>query len=302
MLNKYFVLLAALLTVCQLLSAQKISNLYMIIGNDLQISSPQEETQDPSELENYLETQPLPSALKLYSLSKIGQGLGHIDSHETLGLYLRGAVKDLEPFINLEAHWLGSSRWAGSAGLGTRYIDQEAQAVYGINGYYDYLYSEISTPQFSLGVEYNGRWLEVSGNYYWQIGQEKTIGKPKTRHYEGGYFSTCRQTYELINGWDAEIGTRWLKASPFNLYTGVGLYEYRYHKDNEKAFAGICYRVELSYLDRGLIGIVGTHDSMFGDKLQGIIEINFPFTSILAPRRQTIPFRPNTSCCWKTNF
>ncbi len=305
MLNKHFILLAIHLLFCASLGAQTNSNLYMIVGNDLQIVSTPEEIQEPSIVANKLETTPTNLAIKLYSRSNLGRELGHIGSYETIGLYLNGTIKDLEPFINLEGHWLGNLRWAGSAGLGVRYVDDKAKAVYGINGYYDYLYSEISTPQLSLGLEYSNKWFGIYGNYYWQTGREKPVGRSKTRYYDGGYFSTCVQTYELINGWDAEIGTgwnRWINLFPFRLYTGVGFYEYHYHKDDKIAFSGVRYRMEINYLDVGSIGIIGTHDHMFGNKLQGNIEINFPFIFGRPPRRQSVPLRPNTSCCWKTNF
>lgn len=260
-----------------------------------------------------------------YLRAKIGRGLGNIDSYETAGLYHDWNADRFQPFVSVEGHWLRDKQWAASAGLGLRYIDDDASAVYGINGYCDYLWAPQDTSQLGLGLECGARHFDIVANLYLQLGAEEVhVGEPLFIEYDGGYFAYRAECLERLNGGDIELGTnwnRWWWIFPFDLYVGAGLYQYRYRKDNEVAFTGQRYRIELTYLDLVTIGLIGTRDGMFQDALQALIQINISFDDCgfvfcrdlmrvcflngvtgHPPRRQDVIIRPDSHCCWETNF
>lgn len=164
-----------------------------------------------------------------------GKGLGYPIGYTTFGFFVAGGElinepqNQFSPFLDFRANLFNKGKFAGTAGLGVRYINY-CDYICGINVYYDARKTDLRWyQQAGGGIEFFINPWTIYGNFYLPFGTKRKYSSPKVfSNYEDGYFVTLRKREEALAGADIELG--YLGKIPcegFTVYAGIGQYFFK---------------------------------------------------------------------------
>jgi Inverse autotransporter, beta-domain len=226
---------------------------------------------------------------QLITLSHVeGKGLGYSKGYTSLDMFMGSLLCESEfaPFIDLRGHVFNNGRLAGNAGAGLRWLNIPCRQVWGINAFYD-SFSAHRRPyhQVSLGLELLSASFELHLNGYLPVGKKKTQIYLISYDFSKGFLCKVREQFSM-GGCDLELGYRFCKMKPLDLYAGLGAYYYRGRsektknafKETTKQIGGGRFRVSASFMKYVKLEGTVTYDNRFRWGGQGLISFCVPFS------------------------
>lgn len=202
-------------------------------------------------------------------------GIGYKRGYSTLGLFLTpGHLLDATLlFADLRGEVFDNAKYAGNAGLGFRYLFPTPW-ILGGNLFYDYRRTHHNYQQIGLGLEFLASRFEARANGYLPIGEKK-------------HRSHHRSVEFAMKGLGAEIGAHLIRPTQdYTLYAGVGPYYYK-GKFDKQAFGG---KARLLLMVPNIsIELSDSYDSLFHNKFQGQVSLNFAFGPSLEKKQRCSP-------------
>ncbi len=236
---------------------------------------------------------------QFYLSHTFGRGLGDQKGYTTLGAFFIPSLffnHNTSLFIDGSGHYFDDGKWAGSVGLGSRYLIN-CNTVLGFNAYYDYRrFHKFDLNQLGIGFELLGNCVDLRLNGYIPIGK-KSFCRSHFYDYSGGYLAIFENQAFAWYGVDAEIG-KWLRkpscCNCFSLYFAAGPYYYwrdqsydqhenhlKYHSESRHehrhAFGGRA-RLEVAFSEVFKFSVEATYDSVWHARVQGQIAVVIPLT------------------------
>lgn len=217
----------------------------------------------------------------------------------------------LLPFFNIKADYFdGGGGGVANVGGGIRFAPKTSNMIYGLNAYYDYRESHGSSfSMLGVGLELLGERFGFRVNGYGPIGRNKAlISTCIFDNYIGDYIMIKKKYLTNCGGGDFSFDIL-LKNEPGGIFRiGLGAYYFNRSDRGSKIF-GPEYRVTVDITRYWRLGVLGTYDRVFGNKLQAQIMLTLP----LGDRReeeegvfQRIQRKDlmilQDNCCWITNF
>lgn len=235
---------------------------------------------------------------QLYLSHTFGRGLGSQKGYTTLGAFFIPPMlfsHNTLSFVDVKGHYFADGKWAGSVGVGSRYLINCKTAV-GINAYYDYRrFHKFDLNQIGIGFELLGSCADLRLNGYIPIGR-KNFSRSHCYDYSGGYLAVFENRAFAWYGVDAEVG-KWLKEPSccnwFSLYAAAGPYYYwhNHHDQHEHHFEyysesrrehrhvfGGRARLEAVFNELFRLSVEATYDPVWHTRVQGQIAVVVPLT------------------------
>lgn len=214
------------------------------------------------------------------------KGVGYDQGYTSLDAFFTGNVCNFVPFIDLRAHVFNNGRWAGNAGIGTRYVLDPCKSMVGINAYYDYRKTKnFHYNQVGAGIEAYYDRFEFLANGYLPVGSKRTrteheLQSIEFKRFSGNYIlysKYYKNKYEgAMKGFDAEVGGHFAgDMKNYDLYFGIGPYYYDLSKDRQ-AWGGRA-RIKLEISKWLFLEGIDTWDRIFHNRVQGSVTFNVPF-------------------------
>lgn len=185
---------------------------------------------------------------------------------------------DLLPFLNFQAHYFDKGHGcAANLGGGLRYAATTSGIIYGANTYYDYRQAHgKSFSQLGLGLEALGDRFNFRLNGYLPVGkQTKLVSSCFFNGYIGNYFYGENHFLKSRGGADFEAEA-WLKKTSWGgVRLGLGTYYFKGTKCGHKIL-GTSYRATADVTDYFRIGLLGSHDGVFGTRFEAQLTVILP--------------------------
>ncbi len=255
---------------------------------------------------------------QFYLSHTFGRGLGSQKGYTTLGAFFIPSMLSTRhtlSFIDGKGHYFDDGKWAGSVGVGSRYLINCRTAV-GVNAYYDYRrFHKFDLNQIGVGFELLGNCVDFRLNGYIPIGK-KNFSRKHCYNYSGGYLAVFENRAFTWYGVDAEVG-KWLKEPSccnwFSLYAAAGPYYYwrnqhdqhehhldyhsEFHREHHHVFGGRA-RLEAAFNELFKLSVEATYDPVWHTRVQGQIAVVVPLTDCQS-LWNTIQGRANScvACC-----
>lgn len=154
---------------------------------------------------------------------------------------------------------------SASAGGGYRYYSQNMDRIFGVNAFYDYRDTGISTfNQVGVGIETLGKFFDFRANGYIVVGDDKkSYGESfRTGDFVGQNVDLIRTVFNevALTGGEGEIGVPIIAHWGLKGYVGG----YYYNGPDDDGFGGVKGRLEERFTDDFDIGVTVSHDEHFG--------------------------------------
>lgn len=215
-----------------------------------------------------------------------GAGVGHTGGFTSVDWFL-----PLLPAESNSTMWFGDFRglifndgeFGSNVGTGYRWFAEDQNRIYGINGYWDTRNdNSLLFNQAGIGVESLGQIFDFRANGY-------TPAVNDTYQQRDLYFSgngLILPSTAALSGFDAEAGVNLptfyqISASLF----GGGYY---YDSNHTTAAAGWRFRAEAAWRDTVVVGVSAQNDELFGQTVNGTIELRRPVLHQSAPAARSM--------------
>ncbi|CDZ81642.1 intimin-like protein SinH [Candidatus Rubidus massiliensis] len=210
-----------------------------------------------------------------YINQTLGNEVGHINSHTSLGSFLIIPINDYNlTLIDTRGHSLYANRWAGNIGVGTRNF-VSSDFYIGTNLFYDFRKDRRFFQQMGIGTELLSDYFNIRLNGYFPMGDKNQTSSTYRYYYPGNFFAKCKTQRRVLAGFDFSVEYNLKNLNiPYNIYTDIGYYYYK-NKCNCKKINGIQLGLN-AYLPFG-INLEGgfSYDRVY--KCNSYITIGFNF-------------------------
>ena len=225
---------------------------------------------------------------------KEGGGIGYPQGYTSLDLFFafKGS-ENVRPFFDLRGHLTNDSKAAGNIGAGLRFIPDDINAVFGINGFFDIRRATYSTfEQIGAGFEVLGTQWSLNINGYFPIINTDNVYRTLFKKFQG-HSAIVRIKHELaLTGGEVIVGRSLIHRGFYDLDAYLGGY-YFSGKMGLKAPGG--YIKLASNISKYFsLEVQGSYDSLYKGILQGGVSLNIP----LGERVRT--GNPSRSCYVET--
>jgi hypothetical protein len=212
----------------------------------------------------------------------LGRGIGFNTGYTTFEDFWvwQDAWNDIQPFIDLRAHYFHNAKWAVNAGIGGRYLSEKNQRIFGANIYYDYRHTKHHSNSFNqigIGFESLGTSWDLRANGYIPLNYSKHqfVGEGKFEKFEQHQFIISDRIEFAMAGADAEIGALLGCLRKWDIYAAAGPYYFK-GKKNDRAAAGGKIRLTALTSDIVKIDLMASYDEVFKGRVNGQLSIALP--------------------------
>ena len=232
-----------------------------------------------------------------------GKGVGYNQGYTSLDAFFTSLFWERYiPFFDVRAHVFNNGKWAANAGLGARYIFDPCHWMVGGNVYYDYRATKHGHyNQISVGLEAFYDRYEAHLNGYLPVGQKRHLTKQQIesvtfKGFSGNYILQ-NENYKNSNegamkGFNTELGMHLAgNRIQYDLYFGVGPYYYDVSSGKHAWGGKARLKAELAkYL---FLELSNSYDRIFHNRVQGTVNLNFPFGSKICYEQKSERSCPN---------
>lgn len=232
------------------------------------------------------------------------KGIGYNQGYSTLAGFFTIEWDHFIPFFDIKGHVFNDGKWAGNAGIGTRYIFAPSNCMFGANVYYDYRKTKhLHYNQVGIGLETFLEHWEFRANGYLPIGKKaKTVSNTLTsisfKSFSGNTI-LINENYSKINessmrGFNTEIGIHPCHFhKDYDLFLAAG--GYYFNADNGQTTWGGKLRAKATITPYIFVELSNSYDHLFHHRFQGSLALSIPLgkkSSCL--QKSTRPF-----LCWR---
>jgi hypothetical protein len=244
-----------------------------------------------------------PSCFRFSLAHREKKGIGYNQGYSSLDMFFNfSKIGNARPFFDIRGHMTNDGRPAANVGFGVRYTPNQINAVFGINGFFDFKETKHSTfEQMGCGFEILGAQWKFTANGYFPI--IKTISS----YYKYGQLpfyqvNLSTKKYNIaMKGSDVNLCYSLLHRGFYDLNLYLGGYYFEGHKQL-KSPGG--YGKFTSNISRYFsLEVMGSYDTLFKGIVQGAAAINIPigkrvqtgnpkrscYTEIALARNNTMP-------------
>ena len=218
-----------------------------------------------------------------------GNGIGYPTGYTSLdGFFSYAGMRNFILFADVRGHFFNNSRKAYNGGLGLRALSESAQAIFGLNAFYDYRDGRHRAfNQIGVGLEILGRRWDVHANGYFPIIKRK-------KQYEDGFwkFSGNKAVFSkkfefAFIGCDITFGKELFKMKYWDLHAKLTGYWFN-GEYGQNAGGGL---FELSTNITPYLTLKGqvSYDTLFREIFQGEAAINIPFGGHFKQKDDALP-------------
>jgi hypothetical protein len=241
-----------------------------------------------------------------------GQAIGVDTPYSTVEiLSFLSSEQTIIPFFNIKAGYFDKGAGViGNVGAGVRFAPETSSLFYGLNGYYDYRETHGSNySRLGLGVELFGERFGFRANGYAPVGKTRSlISTCVFDDYIGDYFM-IRDKY-LVNRGGGDFSFDYVISNGPSGFFRLGLGGYYFNgSDGSSKIFGPEYRVTAGFTEYFGVGVLGTYDKVFGNKVQAQITLTLPLggssngeTGLFQNIQRNDFMILQDRCCWTTNF
>lgn len=262
----------------------------------------------------------VPKRIVLSHTGTNGNGMGYATNYTTLGIFFAPVYETdrFLPMVDIRGHRFDNDTYAGNIGLLTRYIQESAPRIFGLNLYYDYRQGNQGTyNQFSAGIEILGKRWDFRANGYVPVGNKTFTSCCVYDDYIGDYVAIQRDNEFVSFGYNAEVGYLITRSTNYLLYAAAGPY-YLSGKFNSQVRGGEI-RLRPQFKDYIAVDLRLSHDSVFNTVFQVEVIVSLPLYEVTLPKNkkganglvnrqiyqpverfEVVPI--GKRCCWDANW
>lgn len=210
-----------------------------------------------------------------------GPGVGYRDGYGTLGFFLAPSClyNCFLPLLDIRGHVFDNRKdGALNVGVGLRYV--QSSVAYGANVFYDFRSLRGKNfNQIGFGLEFFNCYFDARINGYLPLGDRTQSIRKKHFFYPGDYHVFCQEKTTALPGGDFDLSTTYSHFCPndctWDLVVGSGPYLFK--PPHRRTVVGVRARLGIQLLDYFYVEGRYSHDSVFKNRLQGVIVLTIPF-------------------------
>lgn len=229
-----------------------------------------------------------PPSFRISAVQREGRGIGYNQGYSSIdGFFTFSTIRNWHPFFDARAHIFNNGKLAGNAGFGVRYQPQSVQAIFGLNGFFDFRRTFASTfEQVGFGFEaLSAKWEGRINSYFPIINRNNLYGTSFTGfNGHNALFSVKREL--AFKGADVSLGRTLLQRQYYSLGATIGGYMFFAHY-NYAAKGGL---LKLKAAVSPYFSVEGqaSYDTLFKGIVQGQVALNIPFGKKVEARTKKI--------------
>ena len=220
-----------------------------------------------------------PRIYHLYADYVFGRGLGFNQGYSTLGFFTAPRFSgNWLPFIDVKGHMFNDGKWAANGGLGVRYLIENLNVFFGMNGFYDYRrYKKTNFNEVGVGIEFLGNWVAFRANGYVPIGKDQKLIGYTFNKFQGNQLLLNESAYLSMWGVDGEFEARVFSFKGAEFQAAAGPYYYKTNDTFSKDMVGGRIRASFDYRNTLYASATTTFDRIFNWRWQGEVGLTFAF-------------------------
>lgn len=246
---------------------------------------PQKEKKETVIEEECLEN---PASFRLSVKHLEANGIGYNQGYTSVdGFFAFTSIANWHPFFDIRAHFFNDGRPAANVGFGVRYQPNEAQAIIGVNGFFDFRRTGNSTfEQAGVGIEVLGTKWAFRSNGYFPIINKNNLYDVSFSDFSGHYavFSVKREL--AFKGFDLSLGRTLVHKQFYSLAATLG--GYMFFADFDKQASGGLFQLKATISQYFSIQGQTSYDNLFKGIIQGQIGLNIPFGKQIKARKKNL--------------
>ena len=231
-----------------------------------------------------------PSSFRLTLKHREANGIGYDQGYSSLDAFFTfSSIGHFTPFFDLRAHLFNDGKPAANTGFGVRYLPEQINASFGLNGFFDFKQTHHSAfEQAGGGVEILGTKWGFRANGYLPIISRNNLYSSKFMQFQGHYALFQEKRELAFKGFDTSLERVLWRRSDFDLSAHLG--GYMFFADYDQSAKGGLFKLTTN-LSRycSLEGQV-SYDSLFKWIAQGQAALSIPFGKRVKTKR------PKSSC------
>jgi hypothetical protein len=235
-----------------------------------------EKTTTSSEEPTSKHCEPGPNSFRFSMSHREGKGIGYPQGYTSLDMFFAfSATEKAHPFFDIRGHMSNDGKPAANIGFGIRYLPDRTNAVFGINGFFDFRQARHSTfEQLGLGLEILGTQWGLHLNGYMPIIRTNNIVEVSFYKFSGHNALIHLENEVALKGADASLSRSLVHRGFFDLDAYLGGY---FFQGKKQLTAPGGYVKLTSSLSRFFsVELQGSYDTLYKMIFQGAAAINIP--------------------------
>ena len=229
-----------------------------------------------------------PQSFRLSIKHLEADGIGYNQGYTSVdGFFAFTSIANWHPFFDIRAHFFNDGHPAANVGFGIRYQPNEAQAIIGVNGFFDFRRTGNSTfEQAGVGIEVLGTKWAFRTNGYFPIINKNNLYDVSFTEFVGhqAIFAVKREL--AFKGFDISLGRTLLQKQFYSLAATLG--GYMFFADFDKQASGGLFQLKANISRYFSIETQTSYDNLFKGIIQGQVALNIPFGKKIKARKKNL--------------
>ena len=218
-------------------------------------------------------------------------GIGYDQGYSSLdGFFLFSSMGNWYPFFDVRAHLFNEGRPAANLGFGLRYSPDSVQAIFGINGFFDFKSTSHSTfEQAGAGIEILGTKWEMRANGYLPIFSKNNLYNLDFYQFHN-HHAIFRASHEIaFKGYDLSLTRDLFQKKKWDLSTTLD--GYMFFADYNTKAAGGLIKFKSTLFNFFSLETQASYDSYFKTILQIQASVAVSFGKQITVNKNNLPNR-----------
>ena len=172
------------------------------------------------------------NALRISMSHTEGSGIGYDQGYTSLDAFINfSKFGNFYPFFDIRGHMSNDGHPSANGGFGVRYLPNSINAVFGINGFFDFRQARHSTfEQVGAGLEILGTQWKWTANGYLPIIQNTNITNVTFAEFSGHHALLYINRELALKGLESSLGRSLIHRGFYGLDLYLGGYIFEGHR------------------------------------------------------------------------